>query len=73
MKKQQAARTESILNPQNVVEIGDDLPGDEIQESIAKAAYYRARERGFEPGKEMDDWLIAEAEIKSSRLASTEA
>jgi hypothetical protein len=73
MKKQQPARAGSILNPEDVVELGDNLAGDEIQESIAKAAYYRAQERGFEPGEEMNDWLIAEAEIKGSRLASSEA
>lgn len=27
---------------------------------IAREAYYRAERRGFEPGKELDDWLEAE-------------
>ncbi len=31
---------------------------------IADAAYYRARERGFEPGYELDDWLAAERQIE---------
>lgn len=30
---------------------------------IARAAYLRAEQRGFEPGKELDDWLAAAAEI----------
>ena len=30
---------------------------------IASAAYFRAQKRGFEPGRELDDWLGAEAEI----------
>lgn len=30
---------------------------------IAEAAYYRAQRRGFEPGRELEDWLAAEAEI----------
>lgn len=31
---------------------------------IAQRAYYRAVERGFEPGHELDDWLMAEREIE---------
>lgn len=30
---------------------------------ISEAAYYRAERRGFEPGKDQDDWLEAEREI----------
>jgi hypothetical protein len=33
------------------------------QALIAKAAYYRAERRDFEPGHEMEDWLAAEAEV----------
>jgi hypothetical protein len=33
------------------------------QERIAEIAYYRALARGFEPGHELEDWLVAEAEI----------
>jgi len=29
---------------------------------IAETAYYKAEARGFEPGRELDDWLEAEAE-----------
>lgn len=36
---------------------------DELQRWIAEAAYFRAERRGFEPGRETDDWLAAEAEI----------
>ncbi|MBZ0132784.1 MAG: DUF2934 domain-containing protein [Rhodocyclaceae bacterium] len=32
-------------------------------ERIATAAYYKAEARGFMAGREMDDWLAAEAEI----------
>jgi hypothetical protein len=28
------------------------------------AAYLRAKQRGFEPGYELEDWLEAEAEVK---------
>jgi hypothetical protein len=44
----------------------DILPpvySDEARESdIAIAAYYRAHDRGFEPGYELEDWLAAEQE-----------
>lgn len=33
------------------------------QKMISDAAYYRAQKRGFAPGRELDDWLAAEAEI----------
>jgi len=31
---------------------------------IAELAYFRALNRGFEPGHEMEDWLEAEAEFE---------
>ena len=31
---------------------------------IAEAAYFRAERRGFTDGYSLDDWLVAEAEIK---------
>jgi hypothetical protein len=30
---------------------------------IAKAAYFRAERRHFEPGHELEDWLAAESEV----------
>jgi Protein of unknown function (DUF2934) len=30
---------------------------------IADAAYHRAQQRGFAPGKELQDWLAAEADV----------
>jgi hypothetical protein len=45
------------------------LPPDERdfrearEEMIRVAAYYLAEKRGFVPGAELDDWLIAESEI----------
>ena len=37
--------------------------GASRHERIARAAYERAAERGFEPGHELEDWLAAEREI----------
>ena len=44
---------------------GSDGPAssDERARRIAEAAYFRAQARGFAPGRELDDWLEAEAEI----------
>ena len=33
-----------------------------LEEMIAVAAYFRAEQRGFAPGDELDDWFQAEAE-----------
>lgn len=30
---------------------------------IAEAAYFRAERRGFEPGRELEDWCLAEGDI----------
>jgi hypothetical protein len=38
-------------------------PHDDLRAQIAEAAYFKAQERGFEPGFELDDWLEAEAEV----------
>jgi hypothetical protein len=35
-------------------------------ERIATAAYYLAERRGFEPGHEAEDWLLAEAQINAA-------
>jgi hypothetical protein len=33
------------------------------QNIIAKAAYFKAQQRGFAPGHELDDWLAAEQDL----------
>ena len=35
---------------------------------IARAAYFRAMNRGFAPGHELADWLAAEAEVDAELL-----
>ena len=40
--------------------------GEDRQEMIAIAAYYRAVQRGFNGGDAMQDWLEAEAEIDAA-------
>ena len=41
----------------------------QLQAWIAEAAYYRAERRGFEPGRETEDWLAAEAEVMARMSA----
>jgi len=43
-------------------------PSADRHKMIADAAYYRARQRGFESGHELEDWLAAENEIVKSWL-----
>ena len=35
-----------------------------LNKLVAEAAYYRAQQRGFTPGHELDDWIAAEAEVR---------
>jgi len=43
---------------------GARFPGGKVlPDHIATAAYFRAQARGFEPGKEIEDWLNAEADL----------
>ena len=41
-----------------------DLSPEELRKLISEAAYYRAKQRGFAPGHEVEDWIQAEAEVK---------
>jgi hypothetical protein len=36
---------------------------EELRRQIEEAAYYRAKQRGFTPGHELDDWIQAESEV----------
>lgn len=55
----EASTAESIQSTPSASSVADAAR----QTMIAEAAYYRARKRGFVPGRELDDWLAAEAEI----------
>jgi Protein of unknown function (DUF2934) len=36
---------------------------EDARRQIAEAAYFRAKQRGFEPGHELEDWVEAESEV----------
>ena len=38
-----------------------------LRRMIAERAYYRAEQRGFEPGHDYEDWLEAEREIREGQ------
>ena len=54
-----APRTKSEMTPNARVE----LTREELRKLISEAAYFRAKQRGFEPGHELEDWIQAEAEV----------
>jgi hypothetical protein len=41
------------------------LMQDERRQMIAEAAYFRAEQRGFDPGQQEQDWLEAESMVDS--------
>ena len=41
-----------------------EVSNEERHQLIAEAAYFRAKQRSFEPGLELEDWLRAETEIE---------
>ncbi|MGD0960105.1 MAG: DUF2934 domain-containing protein [Methylomonas sp.] len=54
-KETTAAEMPETINP----------PCDDAK--IAEIAYYKAESRGFEPGREFDDWLEAEQELMQNQ------
>jgi len=43
---------------------------DELRTMIEREAYLRAERRGFEPGHEEEDWVAAEAQVRSTLRAA---
>jgi hypothetical protein len=62
-------KSKKALSPpesQSARQVGDGktrLSDAERQRMVAEAAYYRALQRGFVAGGELDDWLAAERDI----------
>jgi hypothetical protein len=54
-------------NPTVDIPLADDFGSTEYlsdyAEAIAEIAYYKAENRGFEAGHDVDDWLEAEREL----------
>lgn len=64
------ARKPREILAEELSELGEEgreqyLTPAERERIIAEHAYYRAERRGFEPGRELEDWLEAEAELRA--------
>jgi hypothetical protein len=57
-----AAAPKTGLTPRANAQV--DVSPDELRKLISEAAYYRAKQRGFTPGHELEDWIQAEAEVR---------
>jgi hypothetical protein len=59
------AKTKSAGSKQGVVAATPvaAVSADERRALIARAAYLRGQSRGFPPGGEAEDWLVAEKEV----------
>jgi hypothetical protein len=44
---------------------GAKLSPEEVYRLIQESAYFKAKERGFAPGREVQDWIEAEAEVRN--------
>jgi hypothetical protein len=49
--------------PANPAVAADLLSPEERHVQISRAAYRRAETRGFAPGADLEDWLLAEREV----------
>lgn len=56
---------EATFTPPTAPDGPTTLNAPERQQTIAERAYYRAEQRGFAPGRELEDWLAAEDEVNS--------
>lgn len=64
-----ASRTNKPLHESS----GDECHAFEMYErrnaKVREAAYFRAQARGFDPGRELEDWLAAEHEVDACLFA----
>jgi hypothetical protein len=61
-KNNSAGQTKTGDQPQQVSQASDAvaIPREQL---ISEAAYYKAEQRGFQPGNEMADWFEAESDV----------
>jgi hypothetical protein len=58
--------TKSTMRPLRADVVASVIDPDHRRALIAQIAYYRAERRGFEPGHDAEDWLMAEAEVDTA-------
>lgn len=54
-----------VLGHSDADQTAQGMQHDDLIAKVAVGAYYKAKARGFAPGHELEDWLMAEAEIIS--------
>ena len=61
-KNNSAGKTKTGEQPQQASQASDAaaIPREQL---ISEAAYYKAEQRGFQPGNEMADWFEAETDV----------
>ena len=69
-RQQQQIHREDVQATETSSNATREVSGEELRARVAVAAYLRAENRGFAPGYDIDDWLIAETEIMT-RLGLT--
>ena len=62
-----AKKTPTIVNQQSDPDITwrEAFSPEQREVMIREIAYYRYEKRGYAPGHDVDDWLVAEAELES--------
>jgi hypothetical protein len=53
----------------DAVPSGPEISDAGLQEAVALRAYFRAEQRGFDPGLATEDWLEAERELRAAARA----
>ena len=58
----------SYLNTLDAPMNHEQSPQDQQHQKIAQAAYYKAMEDGFPPGRDLQYWLEAQREIEDAEI-----
>ena len=69
--KRTPRRRSTDVEPDTPVEATSFMDPQQRAGLIARAAYFRALNRGFAPGNELADWLAAEVEVDAELLQGT--
>jgi hypothetical protein len=62
--KKQPAKPTAAARPAKTPAAQPARARGDVDKLIAEEAYYRAQQRGFEPGHELEDWIAAEKEVR---------
>jgi hypothetical protein len=71
-KQSKRSSTSSVEAPVDAMVPGPAPSSEERAQWIATAAYYRAQQRGFTEGCELEDWLEAEKALEESLVMHEE-